>query len=257
MRLHAIEHAAHLVRRLAVDVVEDELGVAEDGIERRAQLMAHIGEELRLVLARLRELPALVLDLMEQARVLDCQHRLGGKGLQQVDGLLWELARSLAADHESADDALGAEQRNNQNGAVAGPHDHLEIMRWRLLLQVRDLQRRTLARRLADTSISDADVPLLECRDQLIVHSVGGAQPEFLFGLVVIIDGARIGLGQLHGLADDGGQHLLEIERRVDRLADLAERAQLRHRLRQLMRARLRPFSPGRHRIPAAFPPCR
>jgi len=57
-------------------------GVAEDGIERRAQLVAHIGEELRLVLARGFELPALVLDFVEKARVLDCQHRLGGKGLQ-------------------------------------------------------------------------------------------------------------------------------------------------------------------------------
>src|SRR5262249_53937831 len=102
-----------LGRGLAVDVVEDELGIAEDGIERRAQLMAHIGEELRFMLARLRELPAFVLDLMEQVRVLDRQHRLGGKRLQQVDGLLWELAWPLASDHESADDALGAEQRNN------------------------------------------------------------------------------------------------------------------------------------------------
>jgi hypothetical protein len=31
---------------------------------------------------------------------------------------------------------------------------------------------------LTDTSISDADVPLLKCRDQLIVHPVRGAQSE-------------------------------------------------------------------------------
>jgi hypothetical protein len=47
----ALEHAAHLFRRVAINVIEDELGVAENGIERRAQLVAHIGEKLRLVLA--------------------------------------------------------------------------------------------------------------------------------------------------------------------------------------------------------------
>ena len=40
---NSIEHTAHLVRRIAVDLIENELGIAEDGIERRAQLMAHIG----------------------------------------------------------------------------------------------------------------------------------------------------------------------------------------------------------------------
>ena len=59
----ALEHGLRLVRHLAVDAVEDQLGVAEDGVERRAQLVAHVGEELRLVLARDLELPALLLDL--------------------------------------------------------------------------------------------------------------------------------------------------------------------------------------------------
>ena len=83
--LNALEHPAHLVGHVAIDVVEDQLGVAEDGVERRAQLVAHVGEELRFVLARDLELPALLLDLMEQPRVLDRQHRLGREGLQQVD----------------------------------------------------------------------------------------------------------------------------------------------------------------------------
>ena len=63
--LHAIEHMAHLFRRLAVDVVQDKLGVAENGVERRAQLVAHIGEKQRLVLARDFELVALFANLAE------------------------------------------------------------------------------------------------------------------------------------------------------------------------------------------------
>ena len=79
--LHALQHAAHFCRRLAVDAVEDQLGVAEDGVERRAQLVAHVGEELRLVLARFFDLAALVVDFVEQPRVLDRQHRLRREGL--------------------------------------------------------------------------------------------------------------------------------------------------------------------------------
>ena len=63
--LQALEHLAHLVRCLAVDVVENELGIAEDGVERGAQLVAHVGQELRLVLARDLKLAALLVDLGE------------------------------------------------------------------------------------------------------------------------------------------------------------------------------------------------
>ena len=123
--LHALEHAAHLLRRLAVDVVEDQLGVAENGVERRAQLVAHIGEELRLVPARHFELPALVLDFAEQPRVLDRQHRLRRERLHQVDGILREGAGRAAAHHQHADDLVAADERRHQARAVAGAQDDL------------------------------------------------------------------------------------------------------------------------------------
>ena len=46
-------------------ILPQHLADADDGIERRAQLVAHVGEELRLVLACFRKLAALVLDLAE------------------------------------------------------------------------------------------------------------------------------------------------------------------------------------------------
>ena len=76
--------------------IDDELGVAQDGVERRAQLMAHVGEELRLVLARDLELAALLLDLAEQAGVLDRQRGLRGEGLQQLEHLGWVFTRRPA-----------------------------------------------------------------------------------------------------------------------------------------------------------------
>ena len=180
MRLHALEHAAHLCRRLAIDVVEDQLGVAEDGIERRAQLVAHIGEELRLVLARDFELPALVLDLMEQARVLDCQHRLGGKGLQQIDRLFGKLAGPFAAHHESADDASAPSSGMNSSARKPARTTTSQDLGGRFLLHIGNLQRRALRGRLADTGIADVDVPLLDGGNQRFIHAVGGAQAEFV-----------------------------------------------------------------------------
>ena len=43
-------------RHLAIEIVEEHLREAEHRIHRRTQLVAHVGEKLRLRLARLREL---------------------------------------------------------------------------------------------------------------------------------------------------------------------------------------------------------
>src|SRR5262249_16260863 len=63
--LQALEDAHHLFGWLAVCAVRHQFGVAQDGVKRSAQLMAHIGKELRLVLTCLFELPALLLDFVE------------------------------------------------------------------------------------------------------------------------------------------------------------------------------------------------
>ena len=122
-----------------------ELGIAEDRVERRAQLVAHIGEELRLVLARDLELVALDLDFVEQAGVLDRQHRLRREGLQQVDRALGKLAGRFSAHDEGADDAVGAEQRNEDPRQVPGiQHDLLQrlgLRQHRRIAQVGILDR--------------------------------------------------------------------------------------------------------------------
>ena len=90
-----------LVVELAEHLLAQHLGEADDRVERRAQLVRHVGEELRLVLVGQLELPALVLDLVEQARVLDRDHRLVGEGLQQADLLVGEAGRRLARRRRS------------------------------------------------------------------------------------------------------------------------------------------------------------
>jgi hypothetical protein len=68
-----------------------------------AQLVAHVGEELRLVLARLSKLLALVLDFIEQTHVLDCDHRLVGENLEQLGLPPGEGSGLFAEDGDDAD----------------------------------------------------------------------------------------------------------------------------------------------------------
>ena len=112
--IYALQWLLRLFRTEARRVGDHHLGQPDDGVERRAQLVAHAGDELRLVLARHLQLTALVLDLGEQARVLDRQHRLGGEGLQQFDRALGEFAGCFATDHQGANDPIGSEQGYDQ-----------------------------------------------------------------------------------------------------------------------------------------------
>ena len=76
-----LEVVVLLLVELAEQPLEQHLGEADDRVQRRAQLVRHVGQELGLVLVRDLELAALVLDLAEQPRVLDRDHRLVGEGL--------------------------------------------------------------------------------------------------------------------------------------------------------------------------------
>src|SRR5262245_3106080 len=95
--LDAIKHGARLLRHIAIDAIEDQPGIAQDGVERLAQLVAHVGQELRLVLARLCKLAALVLDFVEETHVLDRNKGLIGERADQLDLLvtewLWRISR--------------------------------------------------------------------------------------------------------------------------------------------------------------------
>src|SRR6516165_10295791 len=86
--LKPFKHAEHFLGWLPVSAVGHQFGITQDGVERRAQLVAHIGEKLRLVLARLFELPALILDFIEQPDVLYGDHSLVGERFNQLN-LLW------------------------------------------------------------------------------------------------------------------------------------------------------------------------
>ena len=221
----------------------EHLGVADDGVQRRPQLVGHVGQELRLVLAGRLQLAARLLDLLEQPGVLDRQHRLAGERLQEIDDGLRKLARRLAADDQDADDPLLANERHGEQRPEAGPLEHVDtsgLVPAAARGEVGDLDGRAGLRRLAeDRVVVRAWTGLLDRRDQLVRHLIGGAKRELTGVRIQLVDRATVGASEASRVRDDRGQHLLEVERRGDGLADLAERTLLLDRLRQLARALL------------------
>ena len=85
-----LEVVGLLLVELAEHALGEHLGKADDRVQGRPQLVRHVGEEVGLVLVRDLELGALLLDLAEQARILDRNDRLVGEGLEQPHLLLGE-----------------------------------------------------------------------------------------------------------------------------------------------------------------------
>jgi hypothetical protein len=193
---------------------------------------AHVGEELRLVLAGFCERTALLRDLTEQARVLDRQNRLRGKCLEKLDRALCKFARLFTPYHQGTDNLLGAAQRHVEQRTKAGADNNIEG-NCRIILDVRDLNWHAALDCLADASLAKANMAAPQLGDDGFVEPIRGAQLEFLLGVIKHIDGTGFGAGELGGLGDDGGEHGFQIDARIDRLRHLAKRAQLGNRFAQ------------------------
>src|SRR5262249_41986545 len=117
--MHALQRLLRLFRAEACRIFDHHLGQSDDGIERRAQLVAHAGDELRLVLAGKPQLAALVLDFVEQPHVLDGNHSLIGEGGGKLDLSLGEWAHHPAHQHDDANRNSFAQQGNTEHGTNA------------------------------------------------------------------------------------------------------------------------------------------
>src|SRR6266508_3777701 len=74
---------------------------------------------------------------------------------------------------------------------------------------------------------------------QLLVHALLGPQLELTRRLVVLVDGVAVRAGELGGSGHDRRENRVQIQRRADSLAHLAERSELVHRAGELTRPRL------------------
>ena len=208
----------------------------EDRVQRGPELMGHVGEELGLVAAGGLELAALVRDLAEEPGVLDGQGGLGGEGLEQLDDFRRERARRLLVDREPPDQLVLAQHRDREQRA--GPRAEEDVAEGPAIGILRgdvgDLDRLAGHRHAALDALTLAGRRAPGEGHHLLVQVVGGAEVEGLGRLVVLVDGAGVGPGQLAGASHDGLEHRVQVEGRAERPADIAERPKLAHRARQL-----------------------
>ena len=104
---------------LAEHLFVEHLGKADDGVERRAQFVAHVGQELRLVLVGHFQLAALLLDFLEQAGVGDRDRGLVGEGAQKCHFGFGKSAFLHPAQGDDAERCALAQQWHTQERAVA------------------------------------------------------------------------------------------------------------------------------------------
>ena len=231
-----------LVVELAEHPLPQHLGEADDRVERRAELVGHVREELGLVAAGRLELPALVLELAEEAGVLDGDRRLGGERLEEIDDLGGEARRGSSGSPRGRPGRAprGPGAPPAPRGGRIAPSRRAAGSRRRPCSPMSGIStgcRVTPARPTAPSPMGiGAERSDL---DELRVEALRRAQVEHALRLVVLVDAAAVGAGQEVGARHDGRQHRLEVERRADRLADRAERLELLDGPRQVLRARL------------------
>ena len=166
------------------------------------------------------ELAALVLDLQEQARVLDRQGGLGGERSQELDDLRRELARGLPDHGEAAEQVILADEGNGEQGPVSGAHERTTHPTLGGCFQdVRHLDRLLYLRESSGRSFSFADRRGEHRLDDLGLKMLTGAWHEDLALLVVLVDHPGIGARELRGPGHDRAQHGLQIQGGTDRLA--------------------------------------
>jgi hypothetical protein len=83
-----------LLVQLPEHAVHQDFGEADDSVQRRPQLVGHIRQELRLVLAGDFELATLVRDLLEQPHVLNRDDGLVREGRHELNLLVGVKART-------------------------------------------------------------------------------------------------------------------------------------------------------------------
>ena len=177
------------------------------------------------------ELPHTALCRLVQPCVLDRLGDLRGDRDEQVDLRVREGARLASAHVERAlEPFVAGDDRHRQDRLVLVLGKVRELLEPRVEVRAgRDHDRRPFGGRGAGDSLTRAHARapahLLDRR------AVGRAQDQLVGPLVVEVDEAGVGAERLGDLARDQLEHLLQVERRVDRRDGLREEPEMPGRL--------------------------
>src|SRR5262245_58382199 len=109
------KHTVFVERKIAKFRLTDAPYVLQYGLEHRLQTVRTTANDSEYVRRR-RLLLERLAQLVEQACILDRNHRLPGEVADQLDLLVGERAHLLAIDPERADQVVVLEQRHAQKG---------------------------------------------------------------------------------------------------------------------------------------------
>src|SRR5262245_59410598 len=115
--------------------------------------MAHAGDELRFVLARLLKLLILVLDLVEQPHVLDRDHRLIGERGGEFDLTLAERVDGATRQHKYPGGRALAQEKHTKNGVISADFLVLGHPVFRIGLSIENVNWSALKQHAADRAL--------------------------------------------------------------------------------------------------------
>ena len=168
-----------------------------------------------------------------QARIVERDRRLAGEGGQEPDLALVRLVHLVPVDAHGSERGFAADHGDAEDPAEVVPAGELaqrHARRLERLVEARQRQRehvgaphgsqarrRRPRRPLAQT----------EREPRLHVDAADGAGAQAAAGLVQLEDHRALTAGERHRAVDDDLEHLLQIERRGQRLADGRQRLDL------------------------------
>src|SRR3954462_4007862 len=117
--LDSLQRVLLLRRGRTIEVKRENIDVAGDGAERRAQLVTHGSQEIPLGPIRILGGGARLLLGLVEPRALQRERALGGNRQQQLAGFSAEVARLPECDTHYSDATTGNDQRRNHLCLVA------------------------------------------------------------------------------------------------------------------------------------------
>src|SRR5215831_18119955 len=223
--------------KLAEHSLAQDFRKTDDGVERRTQLVRHIGEEFRLVAIGGLDLFAFILDLPKKPCVLDRQYRLCRKVFQKLDHFGAKLPGRFSPHHQSADDPLFTQQRHGQARAEAVALEHLAHARRvsTLFKDIRHLDRLAADRCPPHYSITEPRRVGAQRIDEFLFHAIRGAEEKLFRGLVIFVNRSAVGTAQLDRVGDNSCQHGFKVERGAYDLTDFTKGFEFAHRACQFV----------------------
>jgi hypothetical protein len=227
VRANPREGSERLFAQWLVDAFLHQLGVAEHRSKRGPELVAHVGDEPRFVLAGNLELAALLGNLVEQPGVFQRNRRPVRKALHETNHRRWKFARRPALQDKRAKRAFSAEKRDDEGRAHSCFKSSISERIARTFRYIGSLHQLAARNGFAKSGFRLPDVEPAVSFDRMFIQAGGLTEFEPAGILAKIEDQARISTGQLDGAVDNGLEHHIEVKRRADRTADFAQRCQV------------------------------